>query len=269
MSEVASRELKPNKFCQDKSRVLLGVPVHAPATPHHQQHPHTDQCTNAAKTLLAVTTTATANSKPSSLVHCTALPIQTTARQLTQQVTVKTTKVFPASSGNVAAKPQPQSTPVAVTTAPAAVAWTTAMTTSNTNNKQCNNNNNNKTSAATIISQSAPSSTPMDISEEGDNTPAAAPRCQRLQWEQQQLAIRQEEVCSSNNTSQQPENMEDDQPLDMSKTSLTISHRQHREEQQDDQKQLFSGLYLLVDTAMGLLEQQQANHNIHCNPVVA
>ncbi len=242
--------------------------MHAPATPHHQQHPHTDQCTNAAKTLLAVTTTATANSKPSSLVHCTALPIQTTARQLTQQVTVKTTKVFPASSGNVAAKPQPQSTPVAVTTAPAAVAWTTAMTTSNTNNKQCNNNN-NKTSAATIISQSAPSSTPMDISEEGDNTPAAAPRCQRLQWEQQQLAIRQEEVCSSNNTSQQPENMEDDQPLDMSKTSLTISHRQHREEQQDDQKQLFSGLYLLVDTAMGLLEQQQANHNIHCNPVVA
>ena len=236
--------------------------MHAPATPH------TDQCTNAAKTLLAVTT-APANSKPSSLVHCTALPIQTTTRQVTQQVTVKTTKVFPASSGNVAVKPQPQSPPVAVTTAPAAVAWTTAMTTSNTNNKQCNNNN-NKTSAATIISQSATSSTPMDISEEGDNTAAAAPRCQRLQWEQQQLAIRQEEVCSSNNTStQQPENMEDDQPLDMSKTSLTISHRQHREEQQDDQKQLFSGLYLLVDTAMGLLEQQQANYNIHCNPVVA
>jgi len=47
---------------------------------------------------------------------------------------------------------------------------------------------------------------------------------------------------------------EEEQPLDMSRTSRTITHQAPQE---DDQKQLFSGLYLLVDTAVGVLEAQR------------
>lgn len=48
-----------------------------------------------------------------------------------------------------------------------------------------------------------------------------------------------------------------DQPLDMSRTSRTIAHQVPAARPEDDQKQLFSGLYLLVDTAVGVLEAQR------------
>ena len=54
--------------------------------------------------------------------------------------------------------------------------------------------------------------------------------------------------------SREEEEEEEDQPLDMSRTSRTISHTPR---QQPDHAHLFSGLHLLVDTAVGLLEAQQ------------
>ena len=91
---------------------------------------------------------------------------------------------------------------------------------------------------------------------------------QRLHMEQRRLATHQQEV-----TTQHIIQHNHDQPLDMSLTSSTISHIKHRSADTsaaDDDAQLFSGLYLLVDTAMGILEQQQSsNHNMHCNPVLA
>ena len=45
---------------------------------------------------------------------------------------------------------------------------------------------------------------------------------------------------------------DEDQPLDMSRTSSTIHHKR---EPEDEQKLLFSGLHLLV-TAVGILERR-------------
>ena len=48
---------------------------------------------------------------------------------------------------------------------------------------------------------------------------------------------------------------EEDQPLDMSKTSSTIKHRPVAESV--EQAQLFSGLHLLRDIAVGILEAER------------
>jgi hypothetical protein len=60
------------------------------------------------------------------------------------------------------------------------------------------------------------------------------------------------------------EEEEDDQPLDMSRTSSTIHH--HRQPE-DEQKLLFSGLHLLVDTAVGILEAE--HRRAQTRPVLA
>jgi len=53
------------------------------------------------------------------------------------------------------------------------------------------------------------------------------------------------------------EEEEEEQPLDMSRTSNTIKHHTTTSRGEDQ----FSGLYLLVDTAMGIMEaEQQRNH---------
>ena len=51
------------------------------------------------------------------------------------------------------------------------------------------------------------------------------------------------------------EEEEEDQPLDMSKTSSTIKHRPVAESV--EQAQLFSGLHLLRDIAVGILEAER------------
>ena len=56
----------------------------------------------------------------------------------------------------------------------------------------------------------------------------------------------------------------EDQPLDMSRTSSTIHHKR---EPEDEQKLLFSGLHLLVDTAVGILEAEHRREQ--SRPVLA
>eukprot|EP00088_Acartia_fossae_P068079 TRINITY_DN8566_c0_g2_i1.p1 TRINITY_DN8566_c0_g2~~TRINITY_DN8566_c0_g2_i1.p1 ORF type:complete len:458 (-),score=157.34 TRINITY_DN8566_c0_g2_i1:1296-2669(-) len=262
LSEVASRELKPNKFCREKSgnNIVLGVPVQ-----DNSKH---------AVAHLAITTASGQQQQ----LHCKSLQIQQSAvnNHCSSSNTAATTAVgrtttFPvvvpssSSSNNScmnSGKPQQQ-----LSIAP----W------ANTNNS-CN--------ATTTATTNLPAATPMDISEEGGEVVVS----QRLQWEQERLATHQEELThavvlttsssrttanNNNNIKIEADEDDNDQPLDMSKTSRTISHRrgatadEHQAGGPEEHAQLFSGLYLLVDTAMGILEQQQANHNIHCNPVVA
>ena len=273
LSEVASRELKPNKFCREKSanNIVLGVPVQ-------------DNSKHAAVAHLAITAASGQQQQQQQQLHCKSLQIQ-------QQSSVNHCN-----------------STAATTVGGRTTTFPVVVPSSSSSNNSCMNGgkqqqqlsiaswaktSNSCTAAATTTATNLPAATPMDISDEGGEVVVS----QRLQWEQERLATHQEELThavvltttssssrttanNNNNNSIKIEADDDDdndQPLDMSKTSRTISHRRGATADQhqggaggpEDHAQLFSGLYLLVDTAMGILEQQQANHNIHCNPVVA
>jgi hypothetical protein len=280
LSEVASRELKqPNKFCRDTtfttksspdstglSSGATAAPAHASAAPSR----------TAAAPAPATAVTSRAAAAPSRVLL--GVPVNTTIDHHHHQCnTNRVSSTLP---------------PVKANSAASSAVFSTAPNGSINKTGSWQHNSllhPTKANFAGAVATTINTSTPMDISDEGavddDNKAAAGPSittCQRLHWEQQRLATHQEELASmvvvsaDNSKDSNDNNNDDDQPLDMSKTSRTISHRQLSSQQgaggeQDQQKQLFSGLYLLVDTAMGLLDQQQpsTNHNMHCNPVVA
>jgi len=76
------------------------------------------------------------------------------------------------------------------------------------------------------------------------------------------------DISKDETDSGQPSN--DEQPLDMSKTSSLLSQGSGRRPTvEDDQKQLFSGLHLLVDTAVGIMEQERRHAALLNQPIMA
>lgn len=113
---------------------------------------------------------------------------------------------------------------------------TTSPTNTNTGDEPDRTKPNNNHSLGQFHQQQQDQSTPMDISKE-DGEPLTA--------EEEDEELEEEE----------------EQPLDMSKTSSLLKHCPPRPSRptapEEEQKQLFSGLYLLVDTAVGILEKER------------